>query len=66
MITLNQNWQDVMSLLPETGMGFHEVDVTLKGGRVHRGLFVYNCTYLKPGRILFGNEDIAEIKMSKE
>lgn len=32
--------------LPETGMGYHKVDIKLSDGRVIKGLIVLNCENL--------------------
>jgi hypothetical protein len=46
-ITLNKDQIEFLSKLPEQGMGYQLVDLTLKNGRVLRGIIVLNSTYLK-------------------
>lgn len=46
-ITLNKNQIEFLSKLPERGMGYQLVDLTLKDGRVLKDKVVINSTYLK-------------------
>ena len=43
---LSQRWKNKMLSLPETGMGYQNVKVTMKDGTVINGI-VYNSTRLK-------------------
>lgn len=44
-LELSKKWQDVLKNLPETGMGYQKVKVTLKSGDSEIG-FVTNCSVL--------------------
>jgi len=50
-ITLNNHWKNVLLELPETGMGFQKVLVTLKNGEIIRGV-VLNVTELKTNELV--------------
>ena len=45
-IKLKKEWIRKFQSMPESGMGYHMVDVRLKNGRVIEGV-VYNCEYLE-------------------
>lgn len=46
-IELKKDMIDCLSKLPEQGMGYQIVDVTLKSGKVLKARIVLNSTYLK-------------------
>ena len=46
-IELKQEHIDILSQLPEQGMGYQIVDLTLKNGQVLKERIVLNSTYLK-------------------
>lgn len=46
-LLLNKLQIEYLSNLPEQGMGYQIVDVTLKGGKVLTARIVINSTYLK-------------------
>jgi hypothetical protein len=46
-IILNKDQIEFLSKLPEQGMGYQLVDITLKDGRVLKNKVVINSTYLK-------------------
>jgi small nuclear ribonucleoprotein (snRNP)-like protein len=46
-IKLLQEQIDLLVNLPETGMGYHIVDIKLKNGRMLHGKIVLNSTYLQ-------------------
>jgi len=50
---------------PETGMGYHLVDIYLKDGRIITNLIVLNCSILKIDKsIKISSEDIVNIIIS--
>jgi hypothetical protein len=46
-ITLNKDQIEFLSKLPEQGMGYQLVDLTLKDGRILKSRIIFNSTYLK-------------------
>lgn len=46
-LQLNQNQIDFLSHLPEQGMGYQIVDLTLKNGEVLKKKIVLNCSLLQ-------------------
>jgi hypothetical protein len=46
-IKLNKNQTDYLSSLPEQGMGYQIVDITLKNGTVLKKRIVLNSSFLK-------------------
>ncbi len=66
-LELNKQQIDFLSQLPEQGMGYQLVDLTLKDGRVMKGMVVLNCTYLKLDESeLIKLDDIDRIEPHKE
>jgi len=59
---LSQKWVVKLSNLPESGMGYQVVDITLKNGRVHKNILVYNCQEIKKF-VLFREDQIVDIKI---
>ncbi len=41
---LSDTWVEFLKKLPESGMGYHIVDVKLTSGRVFKKIDVYNCS----------------------
>lgn len=66
-IKLNRRWIEVLSNLPESGMGYQKVNVELKNGKIIKDVFVFNAEELeipnKKSKI--GFSDIVNIKISK-
>ena len=54
-LKLRSKITNILSILPETGMGYQAVDVYLKGGKVLHNRIVLNSTYLQ----LKNNEQIS-------
>jgi hypothetical protein len=46
-ITLNKDQIEFLSKIPEQGMGYQLVNLTLKNGKVLKKRVVINCTYLQ-------------------
>jgi hypothetical protein len=66
-ITLNKDQIEFLSNLPEQGMGYQLVDLTLKNGRVLRGIIVLNSTYLKLNEAeLIKADDIDKIELHQK
>jgi len=66
-IKLLQRQIDLLAKLPETGMGYHLVDIKLKDGQAFNGKVVLNSTYLQmedEGEI--DPNEIEKIKLHKE
>ncbi|MEX2090659.1 MAG: hypothetical protein WD989_00800 [Candidatus Paceibacterota bacterium] len=60
---LSQKWIVKLIALPESGMGYHIVDVHLKNGTVVYGLMVVNCEeIINLGNRSFSSFDIQDIK----
>lgn len=49
-IQLDQQWIDYLIQMPETGMGYQKVNVTLLNGVVLVGAIVFNCEWLEHAR----------------
>jgi hypothetical protein len=66
-ITLNKDQIEFLSKLPEQGLGYQLVDLTLKNGRVLRGIIVLNSTYLKLNEAeLIKADDIDKIELHQK
>ena len=65
-LNLRGKWSKKLVKLPESGMGYQIVDITLKDGRVLNRVTVLNCEIiLLPAEYKnVCEKDIAEIKMS--
>lgn len=63
---LSSKWQAHVQKLPETGMGYHYCDVTLKDGTVHQRTLILNGVDLSDIGIYptFTVDDILSIEMS--
>ncbi len=52
---------------PETGMGYHKVDVYLKSGKVIKEQVVFNCSILSlPNSINIADDDIEKLIISSK
>ena len=64
---LDERWAEHLCDLPETGMGYHIVDVTLRNGERVLNIVVYNAEEMEwpaqQGRIEAG--DILDIRKSE-
>jgi len=50
--------------LPESGMGYHTVDIYLKSGTVVKKVLIINCeTVVDQGNLTFSENDIQDIKL---
>jgi hypothetical protein len=67
ILTLSSKWSEKLIALPETGMGYQRVKVTLKSGKLILGLVVQNAEELQiPDNIeSFKEDDIQEINLDK-
>lgn len=66
-LMLNQSQIDILSRLPEQGMGYQIVDVTLKNGQLFKKRIVLNSTYLKLNESeSFSADDIELIVLHKK
>jgi len=63
MIQLNETWARHMVSLPEAGMDYQIVDITLKDGRTFEHIVVISAELVFAGDD-FSNDDIADMKMS--
>ena len=65
-IKLSKKWVEYLALVPESGMGYQIVDVTLKDGRVLKNTVVFNAEDLKlpPEHRGVELEDVEEIRLS--
>jgi len=41
-IKIEQKWMEKLRLIPESGMGYQKVDITLKEGTEIKDVFIYN------------------------
>lgn len=66
-IKLNKHWIEILSNLPESGMGYQKVNVKLKNGKVIKDVLVFNAEELEiPNpKAKITLSDIIEIKLSK-
>ena len=59
---LEEKWVEKLARLPETGMGYQDVQVFLKSGRVVR-VIVGNCEYITQD-VSFNDDDISDIRVT--
>ena len=60
-----EKWLNRMAALPETGMGYHIVDVALKDGTIIKNARVLNGEFLRvEATYSFLEKDIASIRLS--
>ena len=59
-------WKKLLCSLPESGMGYQIVDITLKSGKVVKRIKVFNAEIVKipPSVKTFSEDDIINIKLS--
>lgn len=63
-IKLNKDWIEYFCSLPESGMGYQIVDITLKDGRVLKNIVVFNAEELElPLEKELDVEDIKEVQL---
>ena len=62
----NKKWKTMLAQLPESGMGYQVVDITLKDGRTLNRVTVINAEtiILSPGYENIDENDIVNIRMS--
>jgi hypothetical protein len=62
-----EKWSSALAAVPESGMGFHLVDVVLKDGRRYRRVPVYNLAVMELPRTagLLVADDIATLTPTK-
>ena len=63
-VKLNDYWSQRLAHMPETGMGYQKVDLTLKDGRTLKGLLVFNAEECRTEQE-FKVEDITDIKLHR-
>lgn len=64
-ILLKEPWIKHLVLLPETGMGYQLVDITLKGNRVLKNVVVLNAEECQTEEE-FDPNDVVDIQMHPE
>lgn len=64
-IKLNDYWSQHLLKMPESGMGYQKVDLTLKNGRVLKNLIVLNAEDCQSDE-KFSVEDISDIHLHKD
>lgn len=66
-IKLSKHWVEILSNLPESGMGYQKVNVKLKNGKVINNALVFNAEELEipntKTKIILS--DIVDIEISK-
>ena len=60
---LSRKWIDKLVRLPESGMGYQIVDITLKNGDVIKNITVFNCEEVSGNSIPFSEKDIKDITL---
>lgn len=70
MLYLNDYWKDILSKLPETGMGFQVGKIKLKDGRVYDRAVIIQCSVISEAggskEIEFNVNDIEKIELTHE
>lgn len=66
-IKLSKHWVEILSNLPESGMGYQKVNVKLKNGKVINNALVFNAEELEiPNtKTKITLSDIVDIEISK-
>lgn len=64
-VRLDQYWMDYMAGLPESGMGFHLVDVGFESGKVLKSVVVLNSQFIELPDA-YHDAKIAEMKIHKD
>ena len=63
-VRLSPQWAELLLSLPETGMGYQVVDVTLRDGKTLPGLAVFNGQDMEPPPAeSFDASDIVRIEL---
>ncbi len=64
---LKGKWVNKLANMPESGMGYQIVDITLKDGQVIKEVTILYCdeVYIPDGCKKFKEENIVKIEMSK-
>lgn len=63
-VRLSPQWAELLLSLPESGMGYQVVDVTLRDGKTLPGLAVFNGQDLEPPPVeSFDASDIVRIEL---
>jgi hypothetical protein len=63
-LELDKKYIDFLSSLPEQGMGYQIIDVTLKSGKIFKKRVVLNSTFLKlDHNESISNDDIEKIEL---
>lgn len=64
---LSKKWVNKLSALPESGMGYHIIDVHLKNGVIVKKIIVANCEMLmSQSNLSFSENDIQNIELHKQ
>jgi len=64
-VKLSDQWSQRLAQMPETGMGYQKVDVTLNNGRTLEGLIVLNAEDCQTEES-FAVGEIVDIKIHEE
>jgi len=64
IFVLEPRWQEKLSKLPEHGMAYQYVDVTLKSGAIMEGLIVLSCAFFQE-QVWFDDDDIQDVTLSQ-
>lgn len=65
-ILLSDKFTKQLINTPETGMGYHKVDIYLKNGEVLKNKIVLNCSILTLEKtIMLNNDEIEQISVVK-
>jgi hypothetical protein len=65
-ILLSEKFTKQLISTPETGMGYHKVDIYLKNGEVLKNKIVLNCSILTlESSIMLNIEEIKQIEVVK-
>lgn len=62
-VVLDKKWQNKLSNMPETGMGFQVVDIDLKTGSTLKNVTILNGSIVK--NVTFNQNDISNINLAK-
>jgi len=62
-VVFNDYWSKRLASMPETGMGWQRVDLTLRDGRIIRELTVFNAQHAQTEEE-FDQQDIVDITLT--
>ncbi len=67
-LKLNKEWQEKLLILPELGMGYQIIDITLKDGRKIKKVKIFNAEILELPKEYrnISEKDIIRIELSKQ